>query len=451
MGLLKRFFSKSPARSRVFVLGLDGVSHSMVSGSLGRSLVPNLTELVNGGTLLPMRSVLPTMSSVAWATYFTGVNPAKHGIFGFIDRHPNPFQAVMPTARDLKSLTLWEHLSRYHREIGVMGVPLTFPPKQVNGFMVGCFFSPDLASATFPVELAPRLMEMDYRLDVDTSLARDDLGAFLADLDETLSRRFLACRRLMAEEPWDFFQLNVITTDRINHFLWGPWEDGDEDLARAFSAFYRRLDAHIADLVGELPSGCQLVILSDHGFTRSAGVVYLNHWLEANGYLLLGMGKKELRNMHAETRAYSLAPGRIYINLEGREERGHVPSGRPYEDLREELIHRLGGLAHPETGQPLIKAVHKREDLYHGAHLGRAADLIIEPQTGFDFKADLGRADLVGSDHITGAHTIDDAFFFVNDIDLAPSEPITLLDAAPTILELMNLPAPEAMDGRSLL
>jgi len=451
VGLLKRFFSKTPGRDRIFVLGLDGVSHAMVSGELGRYLVPNLAGLLTQGSLLPMRSVLPTMSSVAWATYFTGVNPAKHGIFGFVDRHPDPFQAVIPTARDLKSLTLWEHLSRYNHEIGVMGVPLTYPPKQVNGFMVGCFFSPDLASATYPVELAPRLMEMDYRLDADTSLARENLDAFLADLDDTVSRRFLACRRLMAEEPWDFFQLNIISTDRINHFLWGGWEDGDEDLARAFTAFYRRLDAHIAELIQDLPDGCHLVVLSDHGFTRSAGVVYLNQWLEANGYLLLGMGKKELRNMHAETRAYSLAPGRIYINLEGREERGRVPSGRPYEDLREELIHRLGGLAHPETNQPLVRAVHKREDIYHGAHLSRAADLIIEPEPGFDFKADLGRADLVGRDSISGTHTLDDAFFFVHDTELVPAEPTTLLDAAPTILDLIKLPAPEAMDGQSLL
>lgn len=423
----------------------------MVTGEIGRRLLPNLSALLQEGSLVRMRSVLPTMSSVAWASYFTGVNPGKHGIFGFIDRHPNPFQALIPTARDLKTLTLWEHLSSHHREIGVMGVPLTYPPKQVNGFMVGSFFSPDLASATYPVELAPRLMEMDYRLDVDTSLAGEDPQAFLADLEETLSRRFEAASALMAEEPWDFFQLNIITTDRINHFMWGGWEDGDEEIARAFAGFYRRLDAHIAELVQDLGPGCELMILSDHGFTRSSGAVYLNHWLEENGYLLLGRGNKELRAMHHETRAYSLAPGRVYINLEGREERGHVEPGRPYEDLREELIHRLSGLTHPDNGQPLVAAVHRREEIYHGAHLGRAADLIIEPQRGFDFKADLNQNELVGFGRVSGTHTLDDAFLFLRGGVLADAEEVTLLDVAPTILSLMNLPVPEGMDGTSLL
>jgi len=136
-----------------------------------------------------------------------------------MDREPNPFLAFVPTARDLKVPTMWEVLSGLNKRVGVINVPLTFPPKSVNGFMVSCFLSPDLAKATYPVELAPRLMEMEYRLDVDVALGKSDLGAFMADLNLTLSRRFSACFQLMRSEAWDFFHLHVMCTDRINHFL----------------------------------------------------------------------------------------------------------------------------------------------------------------------------------------------------------------------------------------
>jgi predicted AlkP superfamily phosphohydrolase/phosphomutase len=436
----------------LFVLGLDGVPLSLLTGETGRRMMPVLSGLLDEGACLPLCSVVPTVSSVAWATYSTGTNPGKHGIFGYVDRHPNPFTALIPTARDLKQPTLWEHLSRLGQRVGVMNVPLTYPPKAVNGFMVACFMSPELASATYPVELAPRLMEMDYRLDADTSLAREDLEAFAQEAKETLARRFQACFELMSSESWDFFQLNVTSTDRINHFLWGYLEEGDHPLAAQFLDFYRRLDSYIGELTAKLASSCHLVILSDHGFTRLKGEVYLNQWLQDNGYLVLGRGQHELKNMHAGTKAYSLAPGRIYLNVAGREEKGSVETGHAYEDLREELIHRIEGLTEPQSGEPLVAKVHKREEIYTGAHLSRAADLIVEPARGYEFKANLGAPSLVSRGAMTGAHSKSDAFFFVAG-GKAPdqSAEITLLDAAPTICSLLKVPVPGGMDGRSLI
>ena len=452
MGFLKRLLGRDQIGGRLFVLGLDGVPYSLLTSESGRRLMPVLSGLLDQGACLPMRSVLPTVSSVAWATYSTGVNPGKHGIFGYVDRHPDPFTALIPTARELKQPTLWEHLSRLGQRVGVMNVPLTYPPKAVNGFMVACFLSPELASATYPVELAPRLMELDYRLDVDTSLAHEDLEAFAGEASITLSRRFEAALDLMTQESWDFFQLNVTSTDRINHFLWGQWRDGEDPMATRFLEFYRRLDSYIGELTAKLASSCHLVVLSDHGFTRLKGEVYLNQWLQDNGYLLLGRGQKELKNMHADTKAYSLAPGRIFINLAGREEKGGVEAGHPYEDLREELIHRVAGLTDPQTGEPLVAKVHKREDLYTGPHLGRAADLIVEPAEGYELKANLEAPSLVGRGAMTGAHTMDDAFFFVAG-GKAPDQPavVSLMDAAPTICSLLKLPVPGGMDGRSLV
>lgn len=333
-----------------------------------------------------------------------------------------------------------------------MGVPLTYPPKQVNGFMVGCFLSPDLAKATFPVDLAPRLLEMDYKIDADLSLARDDMGAFLDDLNFTMARRFAAAFKLMTSEPWEFFQLHVMETDRINHFLWGAWQDQVEGLAAAFEAFYHRLDSYIGELVQALPPEVHLAILSDHGFTRSQAHLQVNHWLEQNGYLLFSRGKKEFANMHPESKAYSLVPGRVYLNLEGREEKGRVGRGKPAEDLRQELLHRLGGIMHPESGQPLVRRVYKREELYAGPQLGKAADLIIDPMPGMELKAAWEAPGLLAPPDLSGAHTFEDAFFYLQGAKALPEDnSFSLLDMAPTMLQLLGVAPPPGLDGQSLL
>ncbi|MCB2188703.1 MAG: alkaline phosphatase family protein [Deltaproteobacteria bacterium] len=452
MKFIKRFLTRGKTRDRVFVLGLDGVPHSLVAGPRGRRLMPNLAALFDTGVLGRMPSTLPAVSTVAWATYATGTNPGKHGVFGFVDRVPNPFTTVVPTARDLKTPTLWEILSRQGKRVGVMNVPLTYPPKQISGFMIGGFLSPDVASAVYPPELAPRLIELDYRLDVDVTLAGSDMQAFVADVHETLARRFNTAFQLMETESWDFFQLHVMATDRINHFFWGAWENKIESAVAVFEDFYRQLDAYIGELVQSLPEGTNLVVLSEHGSARGRGRVFLNHWLEENGYLIFAGGRRELKNLHPKSRAYSLVPGRIYLNLEGREERGAVPQGRPYEELREELIHRLGALTHPENGEPLVKRVHRREDLYEGPHLNRAPDLILEPAIGYDLKANLDAKELLGPPDLSGVHTHDDAFLFLPEAAGGLAEgSFNLVDVAPTIIELAEVGMPLNLDGRSLL
>ena len=70
--------------------------------------------------------------------------------------------------------------------------------------------------------------------------------------------------------------------------------------------------------------------------------------------------------------------GNLYVNLVGREARGVVTPGREYEDLRNEVVGRLTGLADDRTGEVAIEAVHRREELFDGPYCEAAPDLIVE-------------------------------------------------------------------------
>eukprot|EP01022_Parablepharisma_sp_SALTPOND_P024218 TRINITY_DN5329_c0_g2_i1.p1 TRINITY_DN5329_c0_g2~~TRINITY_DN5329_c0_g2_i1.p1 ORF type:complete len:432 (+),score=162.02 TRINITY_DN5329_c0_g2_i1:1029-2324(+) len=431
---------------------MEGVSQDFAAKAASSGLMPNLAAILDQGVSSGLSSSLPTVSTVAWASYMTGVNPGKHGVFGLVERNPNPFSVHIPSSADIKAPTLWEMLGRGGVPVGVMNVPLTFPPKKVNGFMVSGFLSPDLSQATYPVELAPRLMEMDYRIEADVSLAVEEPEFFLAELGETLAQRFKAAFQLMREGEWEFFQLHLTGPDHINRLYWDAWTEGGETGRARLGEFYRRLDGYLGELIEQLPDSCPLVLVSGYGMGRARGTVYLNHWLEANGYLLFGKGKKELKNLHGDSKAYSLLPGRIYLNLEGREQKGTVAHGRPYEDLREELIHRISGLEHPETGESLVSKVHRREELYSGPQVSKAPDLVVEAAPGYEIKANLGVSGLVAPPERAGCPSRSDALFYISGLKegLKP-EPHRLEDLAPTLLSLLDLNAPPSLDGQSLL
>lgn len=400
-----------------------------------------------------MNSVIPTVSSVAWSSYMTGVNPAKHNIFGFVDRVADPFDIFIPTARHMGCQTLWELLSRAGKRVIVINVPVTYPPRDVNGILIGGFLGTDINKIAYPPSLNPRLKEMEYRIDVDAWMGRKDKEKFFQDLFFTLNKRIEVADYLMEKEPWDFFQLHIMESDRVNHFLWAQWEDGDPRYTDRFLALYQRVDDYVGNLSQQLGEGVELVVLSDHGFCRVKKEVYLNYWLEKEGYLLFNQGiPVSLKEMSPATLAYSLVPGRVFINLKGREAMGQVEPDGEYETIRKEIREGLLTLTDPDTGEKIIDRVWLRDEIYDGPFFPQAADLIAIPHDGYDLKGNLNQLALTFLGDLVGMHTYDDASLFIKNREIVPKDnQLGITDLFPTLVSMMNLPVPEGIDGRSLI
>ena len=174
--------------------------------------------------------------------------------------------------------------------------------------------------------------------------------------------------------------------------------------------------------------------------------VDINAYLCEQGFLEFRDGAKEFADILPHSKAYSLIPGRIFINLRGRELRGSVER-EDYEGLREEIAESLLELKDPDTGDRVIQRVYKREELYAGPYFDRAADLIAHPHRGYDLKAKIGGNSLFGRSHRVGMHTYDDASLFVKGHDLRVDRAISILDVTPTIFDLMDFPVPEELEG----
>jgi len=159
-----------------------------------------------------------------------------------------------------------------------------------------------------------------------------------------------------------------------------------------------------------------------------------------------------LSDIAGDARAYSLVPGRFYLNVEGREPDGVVPESE-YEAVREELRAELEAWEGP-NGNPVAKRVVERETVFRGDHDAIAPDLVVIPHEGFDLKSGFRPHDAVFDPDgpRTGMHTFEDAALFIDHPD-AKVEDADLLDVAPTLLRLLDVDygGRTDLDGASLI
>ena len=431
---------------KVFMLGIDGVPFTFVNAQMRQGRFPRFQQLLVEGDMARMTSVIPPISSVAWTSITTGRNPAGHNIFGFVDRTPNPMQMRLPTSRDRTAPTLWDVLGDRGAHVVVMNVPVNYPPRPVNGKLVSCFMATDLNKATYPPALAQTLKKMGYVIDVDPWKGREDKDAFLDDLFNALDRRLEATLYLMDTEPWDFFASHIMETDRISHFFWEYWENGHETYAPRFLEFFDRVDAFIGAVRDRLPDNATLIVLSDHGFCTLKKEVQLNWALHHAGLLkFTTTPPKELVHIAPETRAYSMIPGRVFVNLTGREQMGSVSPGAEYEAVRDEVTQLLMSIKDPDDGSPVIERVYKREEIYSGDSFDSGADLVAMPHDGYDLKGALYRDHMFDKTELVGMHTVHDALFYASG-QVINKEDLNVLDVMPSILSLYGIEQP-GLDG----
>jgi predicted AlkP superfamily phosphohydrolase/phosphomutase len=409
------FFGK---KKKIVVLGIDGVPYSFLKEGILNGKFPNIEKICEEGVgLKQYNSVYPTVSSVAWTSYMTGKNPGEHSIYGFVDRDCSPFRLKIPLGSDRTAKTLWKEASEKGKKVLVMNVPVTYPPEEVNGILISGFLTTSVQKVVQPATLVPYLKKKGYIIDADPRFGHSDREKFMKEIMRALDIRMEVFLELMNKDNYDLAQCHIMETDRINHFFWEDYEDNKE-FKDDFEEFYRKLDKWIGKTYSLLGGDDRFLVLSDHGFCRVKYNVELNHFLEEEGYLIFGDDTpKSVAELKSESRAYSLIPGRIYINLLNREEKGSVPESE-YDSLRLELKEKVLKLKSPE-GEPIIEKAFFREEIYSGPYLYQAADLIVHPHWGYDLKAHVNTGKLCHEPSaITGMHTYEDAVIFGKNINI---------------------------------
>lgn len=413
------FFSRKPKlKPKAVVIGLDGVPYTLLKNLIRKGCIPNMASIFETGYFGQMSVCVPEISSVSWSSFMTGAQSGEHGIFGFMDLEPGKYKMYFPNFKQLKAPTIWDDLAALEKKTVVINMPATYPAREINGALISGFVAIDVNKAVYPSSLVSRLKEMDYRIDLDTMKAREDHGFLFRDLDTTLKGRERAVHFLWSEIDWDLFIVVVTGTDRLMHFLWEAFEDDRHAYHNAFLDYFNKVDAFVGQvyekflgLEGSNDGKNFFCMLSDHGFTGIKTEVYLNRWLQENGYLKFQKQEPEtIADIGPRSTAFALDPSRIYINLEGKYPHGTVKT-KDYERIRLEIKQGLEALSLGD-GNRIVKEIFFKEELYHGPYVDQGPDLVILSLHGYDLKGKVNSHMVFGRTNLTGMHTQDDAFFF---------------------------------------
>lgn len=400
--------------------------YSLMQTLFERGSFKNLKTIADRGSIKQINSVYPTVSSVAWTSFATGKQPGETNIFGFTEAMVETQTIYIPVDTHRKVENIWEKLSSKGKRSIVINVPISYPVKAINGIMVSSFLAPVLEKATYPYDFYKKLRTFNYELDADANLAVKNRLQLMKQILDIMEARFKVCLDLLRKESWDYFQLNIMETDRMFHFFWKEvQQEGDASFHDSIDLFFEKLDDYIKQIYEMLDEDTAFLVVSDHGFEGVKKEVFLNTWLENKGYLKFTNNQdKSFFTIAPDSICFSLAPGRIYLVSEhGREEKVRY--------IQEQLFK-----FNSEYGDKIIKDVVRKEDFFAGRYNSNAPDLLIIPDKGYDFKGEFGSQEVLKKRHFTGMHTFEDAVILGCRINIEKVE--TICDVSTLILKEMH-------------
>jgi predicted AlkP superfamily phosphohydrolase/phosphomutase len=487
--------------NRVLLLGLDGATYSVLDPAFEAGHMPNLRALLERSASGVLSSTVPPYTPPGWTSIFTGVNPGKHGIFGFTLGNVQRRGGLVRLDR-VAAPAIWNVANAQDHRIGLFNIPMTYPPPPVDGWAVSGMLTPEGGGETpdnftHPSVLATQIVEElgSYEIDIEVDYEQDwKSTAIIERLSRNLALKKRALRYLLdADGDLPILFAVLEAPDRLMHVHYKYIDPRcDEHFSRPEAkpvrerawSFFDEMDGMIGDLLEWAGDRGYVVTMSDHGFGPKDKSVNVNVALREWGLLSLkGAGtvtgssavrraarraKKMLprsswrrakrvvqsRIDWSRTKAFSapIPQQGIYVNLKGREPNGIVEQGQ-YELVRDEIIERFSALVDPDDGRPIVDHIHKREDVMEGPQAPDAPDLFPVCREYSYELSDGTYSPSILDDYRSlprGFHHMDGIFGLAGPgLSAASGLRASLYDIAPTALYLAGLKLPR-MDGKVL-
>lgn len=281
---------------KILVIALDGAPFDRIHSWAREGKLPTFKKLIDSGVSGRLKTTLPPDSLTAWSSFMSGKNPGKHGIYDFTYHRFGSFKEIPVNATVRHGRSIFRILSDAGKSVGVINVPVTYPPEEVNGFFIAGFPLPRGFDYTYPPDLKFELLERGWNLDdvAAQSYYEGNLENFLQGLYSRLENRAQAMLHFMRERKCHFFMVHFLETDKVQHdFLVYTIKKQKGERSRlvekygdAVLTLFQKVDRVLDRVLKELDKNTVLILASDHGFTLSRGVVVnLNNWLVREGYM----------------------------------------------------------------------------------------------------------------------------------------------------------------------
>jgi len=487
---------------RILIVGLDGATFDVLDPLMEDGRMPNLRRLVETGTAGILESTKPPITPAAWTTFMTGKGPGRHGIVDFEKYDVATNTLAFNSTYEIREKTIWEILSEKGFKVGSINLPMTYPPRRVNGFMISGFETPSTeVEFTYPGPLKQEILQRwptySYRTDWQRHLFGGN-ALFQRNLDY-ITGSFSQGREIATycgdTYGWDVLMVLYKLVDNLQHKTWKYLDPAHKGRyprrARMIAGCFEALDREIGVLADYARRHDAIVlVMSDHGHGSLDGKAQPNALLKQWGYLAIKSGAAQARlraqriaermlghkrwrfaaNQGIEhdlvldwsrTQACVMHAGMygfLYISLKGRQPNGVVDPA-DYERLRDELRARFLGVTarHPDGyGIHVFPEVHRTEELYNCKRDEQPwlPDLLLVPHPGLAVVRKVRGGAAVRWSAVSrreGTHRVE-GILIANGPGVRQGHHVhaQLADIAPTLLASLGLRVPADMEGRAL-
>jgi predicted AlkP superfamily phosphohydrolase/phosphomutase len=407
---------------QLIVIGLDGAAFNVIEPMRERGDLPAFDRLMRSGAHANLRSTVPWQTPVAWTSMATGVSPGAHGVYGWWRPDLRSAELVPNSGALVNQARYWEILSGAGVRVGVVNVPMSYPARPVNGFLIAGLDSPFSAPENDPLLAYPRdvlpwlsasgappYQVMPPRRGGETTVEA------LTRWTAVERRRVEATLDLIEKYQPQFVQLNLFVTDYIAH------RTRPDDPLRVSA--YQVADEAIGALVHRFGAESDFLVVSDHGscpidhfimihnLLQDLGVLSFGPWLadeQVANVLGAAAGREEVDRLVAELRREGRSlRARLYnryaaehpgcnvgfstidwdrtaafctsdygqVSLNRTLGAGAVTDSGGEQRLLQEITEAMLGIAVPGSGEPLVAEVLTRDQLYQGRYGPSGPDL----------------------------------------------------------------------------
>lgn len=497
--------------SKVLVIGIDALDSKMLSKF--ENDLPNFRRLREVNPNVKMDGVLPPDSQTSWASIYTGLNPAQHGILLFID----PLDKVTTIVSEeidnseIQGKTFWDLAGSCGKKVCVITPLLGYPIWPVNGVMIGrSLLEQDFQ--VFPQELY-NSYPLSQLLEPKGFPGKGKrLEQYIKSLGKHVLDHAEFSLRILKEQDWNLFFTYSGAMDAIQGFFWMYYDEsdpsypGDNPCQNIIKDFYVLHDEIIGRFLDAVDSDTITIVVSDHGMgLRPTKLLNINEILRRNSLLVLkdtsllsvnapahltirliekskGWALRKIHKYNLGNLAQLLLRifpqgRRIYtspLSIDWQKTSAYLSdlSGikaysyggirinqervgdRELEEMKSLIIEELSRIRDPDTDEKLVKRVCRREELYSGKHIS------LYPEIVYELKEDYGggwtaSSSLFGKSYshslVSGGHMRHSPTFLMSKQGKKPMrENIALMDVAPTVLELLGVEGDFGFAGRSL-
>lgn len=485
---------------QVLLIGIDGLDSNLLSK--WEAELPNFKMLKEKGISFKMTPVYPIDSVPIWASIYTGLTPATHGIIQYMDYFKKKGHEEEINLSQLRGRTFWDIAGKFNKKVCIINPFLAYPSWQVNGVMISGPVGANKPPTAFPNSILEK-----YRIPhlggirTEFPVTEKDLSEFRNKLEEITLDETEFGLKILNDCDWDLAFLNLITLDGIEHSFWrycdhrDPTYPGKNPFEDVIKNFYKLHDHIIGMFLKSYPNA-HMIVVSDHGHCmRSIKLVNVNEFLRKRALLISNeknfkittlvekikpklltfIYKYELYGLALKiTRAIPSASKKVQkseYSINANESiaitsdfTGMNPFGGiiinslndidNYEELRALIISELLKLEDPETAERLVKWACRREELYEGKYISKYPDVL------FEFKRNYGvnwaiHTPIVDINYahklVSGGHS-SDATLLIYGIKNRKiiNTAATSTDVAPTVLDILGIDCQFGFDGAPL-